>query len=278
MHKKGAAAFAELIASSAVDALEHAFTSVTRGVDVDRDVHGASQALERLVSIVAKAPRLQSDTTKEDRFREEKILQRLAAWFRVDEREVRRRLTAIRRRSQGRMTNFPSGAETSETAPAIESADISEPPQKVDPAQREFLELLLARPECLPAIRGQIQIEHLGTGLCRQIFDVFCRLADAGVNPKFDRLMLEFDEPAVKNLLVELDETSQSKGKRAGDPQDLLRELINSFQRKETEKQRPRQITALREGGLDETRQIDMLEEILRQERDRQGITKPTDG
>ena len=54
--------------------------------------------------------------------------------------------------------------------------------------------------------------------------------------------------------------------------------MINTFKRKESEKQRPGQITALREGGLDENRQIDMLEEILRQERDRQGITKPTDG
>ena len=111
LHQKGAAAFAELLANSAVDALEHAFATVTRGVDVDRDVHGASRALERLVSIVAKAPRLRADTTGEDRFREEKILQRLAAWFRVDENEVRRRLTALRRRSQGRPTNVPPATE-----------------------------------------------------------------------------------------------------------------------------------------------------------------------
>ena len=36
--------------------------------------------------------------------------------------------------------------------------------------------------------------------------------------PSFDRLMLEFDEPAVKNLLVDLDETSQSKGRRERSP------------------------------------------------------------
>ena len=271
LHQKGAAAFAELLANSAVDALEHAFASVTRGVDVDRDIHGASQALERLVSIVAKAPRLRTDTTRDDRFREEKILQRLAAWFRVDEIEVRRRLTALRRRSQGRTANIPPLETASETQPA-------ELPEINDPVQSEFLELLLAHPECLPAVREQLPLEHLGTGICRQIYDTCCRLADRGVDPSFDRLMLEFDEPAVKNLLVKLDETSQSKGKRASDPQDLLRELINTFKRKEAEKQRPRQITALREGGLDENRQVDMLEEILRQERNRQGISKPTDG
>ncbi|MGD0384100.1 MAG: hypothetical protein ABSA77_11300, partial [Thermoguttaceae bacterium] len=272
LHQKGAAAFAELLANSAVDALEHAFSTVTRGVDVDRDVHGASRALERLVSIVAKAPRLRADTTGEDRFREEKILQRLAAWFRVDEKELRRRLTALRRRSQGRGANIPPATE------AVSSAESGEAPEIIDSAQREILELLLAHPECLPSVREQLSMEYLGRGMCRKIYDTCCRLTDAGVEASFDRLMLEFDEPTIKNLLVELDETSQSKGQHAADPQDLLDELINTFKRKETEKQRPRQITALREGGLDENRQIDMLEEILRQERDRQGITKPTDG
>ncbi|MGD0517862.1 MAG: DNA primase [Thermoguttaceae bacterium] len=272
LHQKSAAAFAELLANSAVDALEHAFSAVTRGVDVDRDVHGASRALERLVSIVAKAPRLRADTTGEDRFREEKILQRLAAWFRVDEKEVRRRLTAIRRRSQGRPMNMPPATEMGSDTQSGEAPEI------IDSTEREFLELLLAYPECLPFVREQLSTDYLGTEMCRKIYDTCCRLADAGIEASFGRLMLEFDEPAVKNLLVELDETSQSKGRHATDPQDLLGELINTFKRKETEKQRPRQITALREGGLDENRQIDMLEEILRQERDRQGITKPTDG
>ncbi len=45
LHKYGAAAFSELLANKAVDALDHAFRAVTRGIDVERDVHGASQAI-----------------------------------------------------------------------------------------------------------------------------------------------------------------------------------------------------------------------------------------
>jgi DNA primase len=275
LQQKGAAAFGELLSGSAVDALEHAFRFVTRGVDVDRDVHGASRALERLVDIVAQAPRLRSDTTREDRFREEKILQRLAAWFRVDELEVRRRLTAVRRRSQGRLNNMPAAADA---GPMAESADAAERVESDDPIGREFLELLLAHPETLPLVRQQLPAEYLGTGIYRRVFDACCRLADEGLEPSFERLMLEFDLPAVKNLLVELDETGQSKGKRAGEPMGLLTELISSFKRKEAERERPRQITALREGGLDESSQTDMLQEIIRRERNRHGITEPTDG
>jgi len=270
LQQNGADAFADLLGSSAVDALEHAFQSVTRGVDVDRDVHAASQALERLVSIVAKAPRLRPDTTREDRFREAKILQRLAAWFRVDEGEVRRQLTALRRRGQARAVS--ASAEPASPLKPAELLEIN------DPCQRELLELLLTHPDCLAAVRGQLRQEWLGTGVCRRIYDTCCGLADVGIEPSFDRLMLEFDEPVMKNLLVELDEAVQSKGTRSSEPLELLLELIKTFHKKETEKQRPRQIVALREGGLDEDRQIAMLEQILRQERDRQGITEPTDG
>ena len=106
----GAEAFAQLLAENSLDALEHAFQAITRGVDLQRDVHGASQALERLVSIVAKAPRLRQGTTGEDRFREQKILQRLAAQFRVDEKEVRARLTELRRRASRPSTARPQDA------------------------------------------------------------------------------------------------------------------------------------------------------------------------
>ena len=56
--------FAELLATGTVDALDHAFRAATRGLDLDRDIHGASQALERLMAILAKAPRLRPDTTR----------------------------------------------------------------------------------------------------------------------------------------------------------------------------------------------------------------------
>ncbi len=90
--------------------------------------------------------------------------------------------------------------------------------------------------------------------------------------------MLEFDEPALKNLLVELDESEQSKGRRLGDPPALLEELIHNLLQEETQRQRPAQIVALREGGLDASQENALLEEILRQERSRHGISGPTDG
>ena len=162
LQKHGAAAFSELLDTKAVDALDHAFEAKTRGIDLERDVHRASAALEELIAIVAKAPRLRHDTTRDARFREEKILQRLAARFRVDEREIRARLTALRRikprPTVAPINPRPAVAPTkpqpavAPSAAATESAEkLATGPQVssvVEPWQRELLELLIAHPEC----------------------------------------------------------------------------------------------------------------------------------
>jgi hypothetical protein len=220
---------------------------------------------------VAKAPRLRHDTTRDFRFREEKILQRLAARFRIDEKEVRHRLTAMRRHVASRGPTL----RAARGQPQPPAQRLSE---TLDVWQREFLELLVGCPESVPAIRQQIAADQLTAAACRRIYETSCRLSEAGVTPSFDRLMLEFDEPEVKSLLVDLDESRQSKGRSAADAETLLNELLKTQTRKEVEKQRPQQIVALREGGLDADQQAELLEAILRQERNRQGISKPTDG
>jgi DNA primase len=270
LHKFGAAAFAELLANQAVDALDHAFRTATAGLDVDRDVHGASQALERLVAIVAKGPRLRPDTTHEDRFREGKILQRLAARFRVDEQEVRGRLTALRRQARSRPVAAPR-----ENEPA---ATDTPPAESLSACWRELMELIVGHPECLPQVRDAIRPAWLPGGPCRQIYETCCRLADAGIAPSFDRLLLELDEPQLKNLLVEFDEASQIKESRTGELPTLLQELIRNLQQQEANRERPAQIVALREGGLDASQEIELLQKIIQQERSRQGISGPTDG
>lgn len=274
LHQRGAAAFSELLAGGAVDALDHAFRAATRGIDLQRDVHGASQALERLVAILAKAPRLRHDTTMENRVREEKFLQRFAALFRVDETEVRRMLTTMRRRNQDRGPRIQS-AQSSEPSQAESAWRTGDP---LEPCERELLELLLVHPQQWALARTRLSAQQITAPPLRRFFETGCRLLDAGATPDFARLMLEFDEPSLKSLLVELDEQGRAKQSRLTDPPTLLQELVKTFHRKEVEKQRPSQIVALREQTLDTNQETALLESIIQQERSRQGISKPTDG
>jgi DNA primase len=269
LHQYGAEAFRNLLETQTVDALDHAFESVTRGVDVDRDVHAASQALERLVAIVAKAPRLRPNTSSEDRFREEKILQRLSAKFRIDEREVRERLTALRRRAQSRSSPWSQRGQNE-----AETAERAAKPEPLDSCHQGAMEILLAFPEAWPDLREQIQPEWLTNHFCQTIFNACLDLDAEGVPPSFDRLMTEFDDPAIKNLLVEYDEAGQSKGLAALDYRALLRDLIRNFQQKEIERQRPKSVVELRESDKDPR---EIMRQIIARERGRQGITKFTE-
>ncbi len=273
LQQRGAEAFAELLAAGTVDALDHAFQSATRGIDLERDIHAASQALERLIAILAKAPTLQAGSSGDARLREERFLQRIAALFRVSENEVRRRLTALRKRGAGSREQGVAGL------PAPGS-----PLPAPDPHERELLELLVVYPETWAAARAALLPAQLASSALRRIYETGCRLLEDGVLPGYQRLMLEFDDPAVKNLLVDLDEQGRAKGSRRPtpwvprEPAELLNDLLKSLERKEVERRRPGHLAALRERRLDDVQEIDLLRNILQQERSRQGISRPTDG
>jgi len=271
----GAEAFARLIEHEAVDALEFAFRTATRGVNVETDVRGTERAMEQLLGVIARAPRLGAGTDAQKQAREWKILSNLALKFRLPEQTVRARLRELRQAAARR-----SSAAGVRSASASRTA--GEPakgePAKLDACQRELLELLIACPDRLPSVRERMRSEWLAGGPGEQIYEAMCRLADAGELPDFDRLMLELDDPGLKSLLVVLDESGRSKGLGAAVFDSLLAQLIAAFCRKEAQQQRPAQIGALREGRLDESRATDLLEQIIRQERSRQGISPPTDG
>ena len=143
LHKYGAEAFRDLLDNKSVDALDHAFEVTTRGIDVERDIHGAGQAIERLLGIVAKAPRLGSETRGDARIQEQKIVQRLAAKFRVDEQDLRRRLAALRRRAATRRHAAPHPVDAARGGASRKS----NPPSRPIAWELAVLQLIVAHPE-----------------------------------------------------------------------------------------------------------------------------------
>ncbi len=268
--KNGAQAFGKLVAG-AVDALTHAFQSSTSGIDLQSDVPGAMRALDEIVSVIAKAPRLRADMLVEDRLREEKFLQRLAVDFRVPEEQVRKLMTEKRRKT----------ALRSPSAPAT-SASVRE---KLDPLERELLELLLHFPAMIEQIGGLIEPAQLGSEACRQVLGQCLRLWSAGILPQFDRLLLEIDDPVVKNLLVELDEGARAK---AGSESDVrLRDVLAGFERRPKDDWTRSRTAALKQRQLPKEEELAFLQQLEQQERARQqeqdertrtGISEPTDG
>ncbi|MBN1588060.1 MAG: DNA primase, partial [Pirellulales bacterium] len=266
LEKHGAEAFRDLLNHSTVDAVEHAFQTVTQGVDLAGDVHGASQALDRMVSLLAKAPR----PTGLRRFREEKILSRLATRFAVPELDIRTRLTELRRQQRKPVYVSPGDPSPDERPVRIEDL------HQRAPTECELLELLVTFPALLAEARTEFSPEQITEEPLRRIYETSCRLADEGTLADFDRLMLEFDQADMKSLLVELDQSPRLAG--MSDPVPLLKELIENHKRTESERRHPSQLAALKNKGLDESQKQDLLRTVMEELRARHGISDPTDG
>lgn len=261
----GSEAFGRQMAD-AVDALEHKIRMVTQGLDPRADTHQANQALEEILAVLAKAPRLASTTSAAIRLRQEQILARLARWFRVPEEQVRRRESELRRRSFGAAAR--AGEETSENR-SKEVADLWD---------RELLGLLLGHPEHLPGIAAAVAPAYVRSSLCRRIYQRCLELAEEGVIPGFDRLMLEVEDPEAATLLVGLQESHDADNNRDDrDDQFRLEQTLASFRRRKEDAENQKRIAVLRSGqsGAEEDEALDQLMATLRS---RHRKSDPTDG
>ena len=101
-------------------------------------------------------------------------------------------------------------------------AELQLPLEPIDAHERELLELLVVYPETWAAARAALLPAQLASSALRRIYETGCRLLDAGVLPGFERLILEFDEPALKSLLVDLDEQGRAKGSRMAEPAGIV--------------------------------------------------------
>jgi len=214
----GSEAFRQLL-SGAVDALEHKIRRGTEGLDPTVDTHQANKVLEDILGTMARAPRLASSTASAVRLREQQVLTRLAYTFRVPEEQLRERLAELRQRS-------PRPVETVERPkaspyPTVESLDVWD---------RELLELVILQPGSIERVASTIGTEDLNSPVCRTIYTKCLELFETGLEPSFEQLMLESEDPGMKNLLVRLEEHGRAKAQC--DSGQWLSEVLSSFQQR----------------------------------------------
>jgi DNA primase len=260
--KRGATEFT-IILDTAVDALEHAFHVATRGLDVRRQPHEATKALDRLLQTIAKGPRLSSSTSSDQMIREATMLGRLARMFEVQEELLRRRLADLRR---------------AQSRPRLQGDNFVEvEPLTLPSWERELLEVMLLEPESVAAIAEEIAAASLATEQVRLIYDKCCTLTAEGITPDFDRLMTEFDDAGIKNLLVDVEERAREKSGASVAP-GRLRDLLAWHRSRDQEYALQAQARALRDPKLHDDDALRMLNELVERERTRQGISAPTEG
>ncbi len=288
----GPEAFQRML-DTAVDALTHAMRLATDGIDVARDVHASSRALDKLVETIAKAPR---PTGRESHLRDQAFLSRVAAYFHVPEEGLRARMAELRGRalrggdgSRGLASPGNTSVSLSPSsgfraadldrfsapaAPAHASLRASE----LDPADRELLEILLRNPGCIAILADELMVDWIRSPMCRELIERCLQWHMEGEAIDFARLLLEFDDREVKNLLVELDESAKRKG--AVDLDGLLRNLLATYRRRDAKHEARSKIASLKNtaGELSPEERLALMRQIEEQAKTRQGISAPMEG
>ncbi len=249
--------------ADAQDALEHKFRMVTQGLDPAAGTHQANAALEQILAILAKAPRLASTTVGSARLRQEQMLARLARWFLVPEDQIRRRIRELRR---------ASGTAIRRVSVAV---DEPTPPPGANLWDRELVELVLSHPEWSPQIFEKVAPDELASQRCRWIYQCCRELAGRGITPDVNRVLRESEDPAITTLLVDIDEQVQAK--QESDHRLRLEQTLSSFRRRKEDAHNRKTIAALRAAG-DGSEENDTLDALFATLKTRHRKSDPTDG
>ena len=277
----GADALHALLETETVDALEHVFRAKTRGINLQKDYNGSIKALDAILEIVAHAPLKGTSPNDPIRFRIEKTLQSLSMKFGQPDELIRRRL----KEQQQRIAHRPARTDDTETPPTA-IASLGSPDELPDMTEREMLELWIMDPTAIYEFWERVLPDQLRSPVTLAIYNQCSELVEQRGRPAtFENLMTAFDDPKMKNFLVEL-ETSARKKFFSDDDNDmgsalldelterwkepafaelkakLIEEIIAEFDRRENDRKRQREVNRLRDPELSDDEKMKQLLEL----------------
>lgn len=265
---QGSDAFRQLLLTS-VDALDHKINAVTNGLASASGTHRSAQAVEEILTALARALPMHMGASSAGFVREQQVLSRLSREFGVTEDALHTRLTTRRReiasRGQSQRAAKPASDEPRSTQRLTLTA-----------WERELLELLLHQPEVLPRLAEVLTPEEIPTNVCRAFYVQALAAMHAGQIPTFDQLMLSTDDPDAKSLLVDCDEHGYEK--LTSDTDQRVRDLLARIAQEKQTARHQSQLAELKQHRLDPQHEQEVLAELFNDFRRRQTGSAPTDG
>ncbi|MGL6194254.1 MAG: hypothetical protein ACRC2T_05470, partial [Thermoguttaceae bacterium] len=259
--------------------LEHAFLSATNGVDLDRDVVGASQSLDKLLSIISAAPIGIAGADDPYQLRIERTIARLADQFHVPETEIRKRLATWKERKKSTPqydtirdeTASPTENSQAESRRKAETFFWTQSEYAPDALERELIELWFADPQTFFELEDLIPDEWLISPVTKTIQAEWRKHVQDEGTCSFTKLLTQFDDPIIKNCLVEIDESAAEKGINAemdSEKRDrLVTEIVQAFSRREIKRKTPKDIGSLKSDSLSREEKLRTLEEIRKRKK-----------
>ncbi|MEC7696757.1 MAG: DNA primase [Planctomycetota bacterium] len=248
----------DLQLKEAPDAIEHKIRMLTGGSMPEVGSHQAAEALEQIIATIAQAPSLRKGGDSENKLREDSTLSRISREFAVPESSVRSRLMELRAARENRATSF----ESRSPAPAGNSAVTIG-----DAWEQELLEILIQEPEAVLKSAESIPPTALDDAIARHIYETAISFAQQGLTPDFSCLITAYDDPAMKHILVTLDERGRERG--GSDLVKQLPDVLASLHGRKTKHRQQHLAAAIKGKQLGEEEKLEALTEILAQEKKR---------
>ncbi len=241
----------------APDAIEHKIRMATGGSMPEVGSHQAAEALEQIIETIAQAPSLRKGGDSENKLREDSTLSRISRDFAVPETSIRSRLLELRSARENRGV-FNSRPPAPAATPAATIADAWE---------QELLEILIQEPEAVLKSAESIAPDALDDAVAKHIYETAIAFAQQGTTPDFSCLITAYDDPAMKHILVNLDERGRARG--GSDLVKHLPDVLASLHNRKTKHRQQHLAAAIKGKHLGEEEKLEALSEILAQEKKR---------
>ncbi|MDO4587500.1 MAG: CHC2 zinc finger domain-containing protein [Planctomycetia bacterium] len=296
----GKEAFENLIENESLDALEHAFRLMTENIDLQNDIVESSKALNNLLAIIALFPEKTDNLNDPVRLRVEKMIQRLAIRFRINEKEIRNQLMLQRNQIQKSTSRFRQDEQIGHSEkdhnpeanndrqnwvyPLAENEEESNEFLKKQfdafsqtiwqnsdllPTQLEhdFLEIWFSSPDLFEQLIEKIDWMLFRSPVTKQLYLLGCDMFNKEIMPSLENVILRYENAEMKKFLVDLDDSANLKKltERLNDSKmrnRLLEELYWGFERQKIELEEPKLINVLRETELDDQTKLKQLLEL----------------
>jgi len=269
----------ELIDKS-VDALEFKIQTACTGFDPLLDTHRATLALESVLGAMSKMPVRLSDSRV--KLRQEQILSRLARQFGIGLTEVRSRLFELRERAE-RFERLRADSKHLRPGGVQDEEELIEEQEyryrELSPVELELLEILVLHSELVPFAIERFPVKQLASSTARGVFQLYIDLDFEGGALDYASVLAAAEDPDLKSVLESIQEVALVKASKALlDAEARLHSLCEHWGDQGEATHRDSQRQALENGLLDEDKQLDVLESLIRQARLRHGIepTGPT--
>ncbi len=302
LEEHGLESFNRLVVD-APDALDHKFAGLTEGVDITRDTHRVTTAIDAMLGLLAKAPRSNG-------LRTDQLIVRLARTFGIATDRLQERLESLRKKATPKFSRPTARTDAATSTPppsrtpqrsidpndAFNEIDDSDfdasfgdsysPRESVRPSRnamperlpaitgmdRQLFEALIESPELAGMAVEAIDPEWLDSITAKMLLSAYQDLDLAGRELDIDSLLLAIENESLKNVVVTLQErVAERDGKPVVEPSQQYTALLSRYREKEWSVEKTRQIAKLQSSTMAEDEELALLQEILEAERTRQG-------